>query len=90
MEIKTVRRNLNFDTDTRKSSSKYRVKYGDSSSFETLQVVCSHDGESQIFETSSENLPSDKDSIYFLAVPAGNSFTINWCSEAAAYMKRTK
>ena len=53
-DIKTVTRNLNFDTTLRDSS----------------------------------NLPSDKDSIYFLADKSGDSFNIRWRGEAASFMKR--
>lgn len=88
MEIKTVKRNLNFNTDTRASSSRYRVKFGHASDFDTLRVICNYGDESQVFETSSDNLPFGTDSIYFLAVPVDNSFRIEWCSGAVAYMKR--
>ena len=33
-------------------------------------------------------LPSDKDSIYFLADKLGDSFNIRWHGEAASFMKR--
>jgi hypothetical protein len=88
MEIKTVTRNLNFDEETRNSSSPYRVRYGDPSAFQILKVICNGDGETQIFETDSSNLPSYKDSIHFLADKIGNSFNIRWRGEAASFMKR--
>lgn len=87
-DIKTVTRNLNFDTSSRDSSSPYRVKFGKSTDFKTLRVVCNGGRETQVFETTSSNLPSDKDSIYFLAYKSGESFIIRWRGEAASFMKR--
>lgn len=88
MEIKIVTRNLNFDTKERKSSSRYRVKFGESTNFKILRVICNYGNSTQIYETNSENLPVDKDSIYFLAESEGNTFIIEWCSGAEVYMKR--
>lgn len=87
-DIKTVTRNLNFDTSSRDSSSPYRVKFGKSTDFKTLRVVCNSGLETQVFETASSNLPSDKDSIYFLADKSGDSFNIRWRGEATSFMKR--
>lgn len=87
METKTVTRNLNFDTTTRTASSRYRVKYGDSGSFRTLRVICNYGGKSKIFETDSNNLPTGKDSIYFLSDKTDGSFVIKWCGDAAGFMK---
>ena len=56
-DIKTVTRNLNFDTSSRDSSSPYRVKFGKSTDFKTLRVVCNGGCETQVFETTSSNLP---------------------------------
>lgn len=87
-DIKTVTLNLNFDTSLRDSSSPYRVKFGKSTDFKTLRVVCNGGRETQMFETASSNLPSDKDSIYFLADKSEDSFNIRWRGEAAPFMKR--
>ncbi|MCM1354962.1 MAG: hypothetical protein NC212_00980 [Staphylococcus sp.] len=86
MKIKTVTRNLNFDTTTREPSSKYRVRYGNSSDFNRLVVVCNHGGKSKIFETDAANLPKGKDSIHFHAEKTGNTFVIKWCGNAGEYM----
>ena len=87
-DIKIIKRNLNVDTSLRDSSSPYRVKFDRSTDFKTLRVVCNGGRETQVYETASSNLPSDKDSIYFLADKSGDSFNIRWRGEAAAFMKR--
>ena len=87
-DTKIVTRNLNFDASSRDSSSPYRVKFGKSTDFKTLRVVCNGGRETQVYETASSNLPSDKDSIYFLADKSGDSFIVRWRGEAAAFMKR--
>lgn len=86
METKIVTRNLNFDTSARDSKSRYRVKFGDSRTFDTLKVICNYGGKSKIYETSSNNLPKGKDSIYFLADKVGDTFVINWSGEASKFM----
>lgn len=86
METKIVTRNLNFDTSLRNAKSKYRVKFGDTNSFDILRVVCNYNGKSKVFETASSNLPLGKDSIYFLADRIGDTFVINWSGEASKFM----
>ena len=82
MNDKIVRRNLNFDTTTRKVNSKYRVKYQDSSAFNTLKVICTYGNVEQTFITEARNLPKDSDSIYFQAEREGCSFKVKWCGKA--------
>lgn len=91
MEIKTITRNLNFDTESRQTTSPYRVKYNNPSEFKKLQIVISCEGSpSQVFETESLNLPKDKDSIHFKATKTPDGFIINWGGNAGDYMKRIK
>lgn len=89
-DIKTVTRILNFDTSSRDSSSPYRVKYGKSTDFNTLRVICNDGRKTLVFETASSNLSSDRDSIYFLADKTKESFNIIWRGEAAVFMKRVE
>lgn len=86
MKIKTVTRNLNFDTSKRNINSKYRVKYNDASEFDILQVICKYGIHQQIFTTISSNLSKSKNSIYFLAEKTDDSFIINWCGDAQNFM----
>lgn len=88
MNIKTVNRNINFDS--RLESSSYRVKYGNPRDFDTLEVHCYYGQEEQIFVANASNLPVEKDSIYFKAVQDGNSFKVNWRGDADSFMKRIK
>ncbi len=87
MDTKIVTRNLNFDTATRDAKSRYRVKFGNAEAFDVLRVICNYAEKSRVYETSSNNLPIGKDSIYFLANREGDSFEIIWLGGAAEFMK---
>ena len=88
MKIKTITRNLNFNPQQRKPTSRYRVRFGDAGTFKVLRVRCVSGGEVQIYEASASQLPAGKESVHFLAEQNGESFVINWCGDAGDYMVR--
>lgn len=90
MEIKTVTRNIRFDS--RKPTSSYKYQYGDKDTFDVLKIICLYGLEhKQIYEVESQYLKSTSKSIHFDAEQDGDLFSIEWRpKDVEPYIKRVK
>ncbi len=81
VQIKTINRNI-------AKSEKCRCKYGKSIKFDILQVNITYNGKTSSYQIESENLSTDKDSIYFYPTIDNGCLYIKWNEGIANYIHR--